>query len=249
MTLKYLIGDVTEPIEKPVLICHICNDCQPGCWGAGFTGVLSKKNKSPEKAYRKWSLEGSAGGYELGAIQLIPFAKQIMVANMLAQHDTRWKGKIPPIRYNALEQCLNNVYKHAKEHSWVVAGPRFGADLAGGSWERIEAIIKKTMTVDTYIYTLESQKDRWPTQYENIVPKSPVMTRTANSVTSFKVNVDLKNMKISPEISDPKKYIVDGDEPATSIPSVLDAGDDPNDFVITDDNQQVNGTDLNDLFR
>jgi hypothetical protein len=23
------------------------------------------------------------------------------------------------------------------------------------------------MTVDTYIYTLESQKDRWPTQYEN----------------------------------------------------------------------------------
>jgi hypothetical protein len=46
--------------------------------------------------------------------------------------------------------------------------PRLGAVLSGGSWNLIENIIKKTMTVETYIYTLESQKDRWPTKYENV---------------------------------------------------------------------------------
>jgi O-acetyl-ADP-ribose deacetylase (regulator of RNase III) len=168
MELHYLIGDATDPIVKPTIIAHICNDCQPvGAWGSGFVIELSKKNKTPQEAYLKWSKEGSSGGYELGAIQIVPFTKDVWVANMIAQHDIRLKNNIPPIRYEALEQCLASVYKHAKNNRLTVAGPRFGADRSGGDWPTIEAIIKKTMTVDTYIYTLESQKDHWPTQYEN----------------------------------------------------------------------------------
>jgi hypothetical protein len=30
--------------------------------------------------------------------------------------------------------------------------PRIGCGLAGGKWEEIEPIIKKLMTVDTYVY-------------------------------------------------------------------------------------------------
>ena len=169
MTLKYLIGDATEPINKPAIIAHVCNDCQPvGKWGAGFVMALSAKNKEPQKAYLKWALQGSSGGYVLGAVQLIPFAKDVLVANMIAQHDVRWKGKEPPIRYDALEQCLNNVYTHCLQTSRSLHMPRIGCVLAGGDWLTIENIIKKTMTVDTYVYTLESQKDRWPTKYENV---------------------------------------------------------------------------------
>jgi O-acetyl-ADP-ribose deacetylase (regulator of RNase III) len=102
----------------------------------------------------------------LGAVQLVPFDAELMVANMIAQEGIQWKGKVPPIRYNALEECLGHVYNHAKELGWMVVMPRIGAVLSGGDWPTIEAIIKKTMTVETYVYTLESQKDRWPTVYE-----------------------------------------------------------------------------------
>lgn len=163
--LHYLIGDATDPIVKPTIIAHICNSV--GGWGAGFVLALSRKNKDPEKAYHKWYHENN-DSFVLGAIQLIPFEEDVMVANMIAQYGIRWEGKIPPIRYDALEQCLGLVYKHAKEHGWTVSMPRIGCVLSGGSWNKIEAIIKNTMTVDTYVYTLESQKDRWPTTYEEI---------------------------------------------------------------------------------
>lgn len=167
MNLHYLIGDATDPVVKPSLICHVCNDCQPGKWGAGFVMALSAKNKAPQEAYLHWSKEGASGGYELGAVQLVSFAEGVTVANMIAQHGTRWNGKIPPIRYDALETCLKSAYKHALENKLTVAMPRIGCVLAGGDWPTIEAIIKKTMIADTYVYTIESQKDRWPTQYEN----------------------------------------------------------------------------------
>jgi O-acetyl-ADP-ribose deacetylase (regulator of RNase III) len=190
MELHYLIGDATEPIVKPAIISHVCNDCVPGAWGAGFVMALSKKNKDPEKAYRKWSLEGPEGGYELGAIQLVPFAEDVMVANMIAQHEIRWRGKIPPIRYDAVEKCLTNVYKHALEHGWTVAMPRIGCVLAGGDWLTIENIIKKVMTVDTYVYTIPSQKDRWPTKYEN---------DTADT-SKVDISSDLGDVVIPPDI-------------------------------------------------
>lgn len=86
---------------------------------------------------------------------------------MIAQEGIRWEGKVPPIRYDALETCLKSAYKHAKDNNLIVAMPRIGCVLAGGDWHIIETIIKKTMTVETYIYTLESQKDRWSAVYEN----------------------------------------------------------------------------------
>ena len=57
--------------------------------------------------------------------------------------------------------------------------PRIGCVLAGGSWDLIEAIIKKVMTVDTYVYTIAEQKDRWPTQYEDVAIIPPVAPHTA----------------------------------------------------------------------
>lgn len=38
MNLHYLIGDATNPVIKPALICHVCNSVNK--WGAGFVVSL-----------------------------------------------------------------------------------------------------------------------------------------------------------------------------------------------------------------
>jgi hypothetical protein len=86
---------------------------------------------------------------------------------MIGQHGTRWEGKTPPIRYDAIEMCLKAVYEKAAKDQDIVCGPRFGCVLAGGDWKIISQLIKETMTVETYIYTMEKQKDRWNDNYEN----------------------------------------------------------------------------------
>jgi O-acetyl-ADP-ribose deacetylase (regulator of RNase III) len=151
MNLHYFIGDATDPIVKPALICQVNNDI--GGWGSGFVISLSNKNKNPEEAYHRWYKENK-NTFVLGAIQIVPFTENVWVANMIAQHGIRWKGKIPPIRYDALEKCLNSAYKYAKDNGCTLHAPRLGAVLSGGDWFTIENIIKKIMTVDTYVYTL-----------------------------------------------------------------------------------------------
>jgi O-acetyl-ADP-ribose deacetylase (regulator of RNase III) len=102
----------------------------------------------------------------LGEVQFVQVKPDICVANMIGQHDIRWINGIPPIRYEALEQCLGIVYKKAAEEGLTVHMPRIGAELSGGLWGKIEEIIKKTMTVESYVYTLEKQKNKWTTVYE-----------------------------------------------------------------------------------
>ena len=48
--LHYLIGDATDPVQKPALICHCCN--AQGKWGKGFVKALSARSPEPEKVYR-----------------------------------------------------------------------------------------------------------------------------------------------------------------------------------------------------
>lgn len=160
--LHYLIGDATDPVKKPAMIIHCCNDI--GGWGRGFVLALRAKYPESETQYKHWFATESP---QLGDVQFVQATPEICVANMIAQHDVRWEGKIPPIRYEALETCLKKAYEKALQGNLTVVGPRLGCVLAGGEWPVIERYLRSTMTVDTYIYTIESQKDRWPTQYEN----------------------------------------------------------------------------------
>jgi len=165
--IHYVIGDVLKleykPNNKNVIIPHICND--KNGWGAGFVVALSKKFWTPEHDYREWyrahmtglDKPGKYGPFELGAVQFVYAGNDIIVANMIAQHDTRWHGFIPPIRYKALESCLDKVATKAKGIDASIHAPRFGAGLAGGTWSIIEDIIKTTLIkneITTYIYDL-----------------------------------------------------------------------------------------------
>jgi O-acetyl-ADP-ribose deacetylase (regulator of RNase III) len=152
--LKYVIGDATTPIGTgKKLICHISNDI--GGWGAGFVLALSKRWKEPEMAYRSMKKELRVSGY----VQFVEVEDDIMVANMIAQHDVMPKlidGVLTqPIRYYALNTCLEKVNAFALEHGITLHMPRIGAGLSGGDWEEIEQIIKNTMSVNVVVYDLK----------------------------------------------------------------------------------------------
>jgi O-acetyl-ADP-ribose deacetylase (regulator of RNase III) len=178
-----MIGDATEPCVKPALICHVCNSV--GAWGSGFVVALSKKNKAPEAAYRKWFTEDNST-FGLGALQIASFAKGILVANMIAQKGLKPENGEPPLRYSALTTCLKCAYRYAKDNGLTVHMPRIGAVRGGGNWEDIEKIVKDTMTVETYVYTLPSEKNMWPIQYENDV------TQPADTDSDIDLNAAFK---------------------------------------------------------
>ena len=141
-TIKFVKGDATLPIgEGRKLIVHICNDV--GGWGKGFVLALSNRWKTPELAYRDWYKTKDKFG--LGEVQFIQVEKDLIVVNMIAQHKIKSRNNIKPIRYEALEKCLNKVAIYANENGGTVHMPRIGCGLAGGKWEEIEKIINKTL--------------------------------------------------------------------------------------------------------
>jgi O-acetyl-ADP-ribose deacetylase (regulator of RNase III) len=160
--INYIKGDATLPQgEGKKIIMHICNDI--GAWGAGFVLALSARYSAPEMMYRLWHREGypitdengkSVYPFELGHIQLVPAAEDIYVANMIAQRGLgRAKDGTPPIRYDALRECLKKVKDLALTIDATVHGPRLGCGLAGSSWDLIEPIILEELDgIDVTIY-------------------------------------------------------------------------------------------------
>lgn len=154
IAINYLKGDATKPIKKPAMIIHICNDKIK--WGAGFVLALSKQWKGPEVEYKKWGHEGWPT-FGLGCVQYVSVEQDVIVANMIGQrgiHKDRKTGQIP-LRYDALKECLEKIYKKAEHDGYTVHMPRIGCGLAGGEWDKVEKIIEETITVETYVYDID----------------------------------------------------------------------------------------------
>ncbi|GLX54569.1 Appr-1-p processing protein [Streptomyces hygroscopicus subsp. hygroscopicus] len=142
--LKIVAGDATNPQAKgPKIIAHICNDL--GGWGKGFVLAISRHWPEPEREYRRWHRERAGNDFALGAVQMVRVRSDIWVANMVAQRGMKVGSSGPPIRYDAVERCLQAVAEHALVNKASVHMPRIGCGLAGGKWERIEPIISKTL--------------------------------------------------------------------------------------------------------
>jgi O-acetyl-ADP-ribose deacetylase (regulator of RNase III) len=140
--ITYLKGDATCPQAKGVkIICHVCNDI--GGWGKGFVLAVSKRWKQPEVAYRIWHASGRQGGFVLGSVQFVQVERLIWVANMVAQRGIKRGRSGPPIRYEALAACLQQVALKARELNAYVHMPRIGFGLAGGEWSKVEPIIEE----------------------------------------------------------------------------------------------------------
>lgn len=143
--IKYTKGDATVPQAKGIkIIAHICNNL--GGWGKGFVLAISKKWETPEIAYRKWHRERATNNFELGNIQMVETDQFIYVCNMIAQQGMKTGSNGVPIRYEALEKCLEKLAIEAKSLNASIHMPRIGCGLAGGKWEMVEPIIFETLS-------------------------------------------------------------------------------------------------------
>lgn len=142
--IQYTKGDATSPqSEDNKVIVHICNDI--GGWGKGFVMAISKRWKKPENQYREWFK--SKDGFKLGKVQFVQVEEDLWVANLIGQHKiNKDENGNAPIRYDAIEQGLEEVASFAIENKASIHMPRIGCGLAGGKWEMIEPIILKTLS-------------------------------------------------------------------------------------------------------
>ena len=127
-SIAYLKGDATAPVAPGAkIICHVCNDV--GGWGKGFVLAISKRWPRPEAEYRAWYEQGEPAGFRLGAVQIVNVEPGIAVANMVAQRGVRPSGGVPPIRYDALRECLTTLAERATSLAASVHMPRIGCCL------------------------------------------------------------------------------------------------------------------------
>ena len=142
--LRIVKGDATSPQAKgPKVIAHVCNDA--GGWGKGFVLAISKRWKEPERDFREWHRHRASNDFGLGAIRLVQVQPDIWVANMIGQRGTKTGSNGPPVRYPAIEQCLAALAGQAKQLEASVHMPRIGCGLAGGSWDKVEPLITRTL--------------------------------------------------------------------------------------------------------
>jgi len=156
-SIQFVRGDATAPVGSEArIIAHVCNDV--GAWGKGFVLALSRRWPGPAEAFKRW-YEGRGGNdFAPGAVQFVSVGDGVWVANMIAQHGLRPVDGIPPIRYEALGRCLEQLAIEAKARNASVHMPRIGCGLAGGEWGRVESLIHATLgarDVPVTIYDLE----------------------------------------------------------------------------------------------
>jgi O-acetyl-ADP-ribose deacetylase (regulator of RNase III) len=144
LAIRFVRGDATAPEGAGVkLIAHICNDV--GAWGKGFVLALSRRWPEPAQAFKQWHRDRGENDFGLGAVQLVRVGEEVWVANMVAQHGLRPTQGVPPIRYEALERCLDKLAGAAKQLHASVHMPRIGCGLAGGDWSQIEPVIAQKL--------------------------------------------------------------------------------------------------------
>lgn len=153
--IHFLSGDATCPVGTGNrIIAHVCNDV--GRWGKGFVLAISKRWREPRDQYM---LLHSRRALMLGMLQLVPVQRNLWVANMIAQRDIVPQNNVPPIRYDALLDCLKQLGFEAHQRNASIHMPRIGCGLAGGKWDRVEKSLRDTLPgTEIFVYDLPELK-------------------------------------------------------------------------------------------
>lgn len=142
MTIRYLEGDATHPVGVgPKIIPHVCNDI--GRWGRGFVKALDARWAKPRSAYR---MDFQNGLIRLGGVRFVWVDADLVVANMVGQHDVKWQNGVPLVRYEAIRECLRQVRTYAlRLQTASIHMPRIGCALAGGQWSCMSPVVAEEM--------------------------------------------------------------------------------------------------------
>nr|WP_317620328.1 Appr-1-p processing protein [Streptomyces sp. CBMA156] len=86
--------------------------------------------------------ERAKNDFGLGAVQLVPVAPHLWVANLVGQRGIRsGRSTGVPVRYEAIDTGLAALGGHALRLGASVHMPRIGCGLAGGRWEKVEPLV------------------------------------------------------------------------------------------------------------
>lgn len=156
--ITYLKGDVrNSTVQGNKILAHVCNNC--GAYGKGVALAIKEKWPIACNEYKKWANSKSSNRpFQLGQVQFVKVEKDLVVANMIGQHGLGIQNGIPPIRYEAIDECLKKVAEIALKYKAILISPRFGCGLAMGKWEEIEKLIVENLCkkdIEVYIYDLE----------------------------------------------------------------------------------------------
>jgi O-acetyl-ADP-ribose deacetylase (regulator of RNase III) len=157
--ISYEQGDAVYPQpNENFVIAHVCNDI--GRWGAGFVLALDKRSLEMRHSYLS---QVQAGQANLGDVHyvVLPDALNGYVANMVAQRGTRSLGNPRPLSYPWLRMCLQDVSRFALRNQARIVMPRIGCGLAGGSWDKVEGLIRLSIddSIPVVVYDLPQPKE------------------------------------------------------------------------------------------
>lgn len=137
--IEYITGDLLEGDE--VLIVHGCN--AQGRMGSGIAGVIRKKWPHVYDAYRD-HYEKHLGEDILGEVIWADATDTKVVANAITQKFCGPRGQ-RYVSYDAIAKAFETIDEFAYGAELSRVGmPLIGADLGGGSWKVISAIIEST---------------------------------------------------------------------------------------------------------
>ena len=181
-TLKNVKGDVTRPQridpKEVVVIPHVCNNF--GCWGAGFVLALNERfSTGPRSQYIKHCGEIPVCRNRLGFNSYMEITEdegKYLICNMIAQESLIAVDNPRPLKYDALVKCMVAVAQEIKRRKqddlmfniesqkYVIHCPKFGSELAGGSWIFILELIRDIWLengINVVVYEFEPDKSKW----------------------------------------------------------------------------------------
>lgn len=171
MTITNLVGDVCKSkVEGLKILPHICNSS--GIASSGVIVPIFRKFPNARTVYNDWydttqhycEFTEEEIPWLLGETQFVESDDEWIVANMLAQKSPglyqRINGKTyPPIRLEALAECMNRVADVARKLKASIVTPLFGTLRAGSSKEVIVPMIEDIWAdLDVYIYEFDESK-------------------------------------------------------------------------------------------
>lgn len=130
--------------EFPVFL-HGCN-----CFGAMGAGIArTVKNLYPE-ALKADIATGKGNRAKLGTICPVQVGERNWIINAYTQYDFWSEG--PRADYAAIGRAMKATAAFMADHGFDhILMPKVGAGLAGGDWNRIEAIIRESFPSETAI--------------------------------------------------------------------------------------------------
>ncbi|MGV9560501.1 Appr-1-p processing protein [Streptomyces sp. NPDC003401] len=139
--ITYVRGDATTPSVKGVeVIAHVRNDI--GGRGKGFVLALSRRRPEPEKACRAWHRDRASDDFGPGAVQLVRVEPYVWAADMVGRRGVRTGGKGVPVRHEAIDTAPARLAERVVELGVSVHMPRIGCGPAGGTWSRVEPLVR-----------------------------------------------------------------------------------------------------------